>query len=60
MRNLSFNARYPETGYWYLRDDELETYGVISEQVHHPVYDPGFGLKEQTIGEASYDVEEPT
>ena len=54
MRNLSFYARYPENGYRYLREDDPQAYGALSEQVYGPVYDPAFGLKEQVLDGALY------
>ena len=54
MRNLSFDARYPETGYWYLKNFLAVTYGALSEQVYGPVYDPALELKKQVLDVSLY------
>jgi len=50
MRRLDFEVRYPETGYWYLRDLG-EAYETLSEQMHHPVFDSTSPLKEKALAE---------
>jgi hypothetical protein len=54
MRNLSFDARHPETGYWYLKNFRAVTYDALSEKVHSPVYEPARDLKEQVLDGAIY------
>jgi hypothetical protein len=54
MKSLAFDARYPETGYWYLKDFRAVTYAALSEKVHSPVHESARDLKEPVLDDALY------